>query len=170
MWLREGDKNNKFFHATAKVRRKSNQVTSRLNGEGRDIDWEGGLENLMVEYFKNLFKATDTQWEDVTNCINSKVLTEQNIKMKLPVLKCEVKQALFYMHPDKSPGPDGMSLGFYQQSWSIIKGDIISLVRQFFAAGSFDHHLTETNIVLVPKKKNPQYMTELRPISMYRTR
>lgn len=25
----------------------------------------------------------------------------------------EVNKALFSMHPDKSPGPDGMSSGFY---------------------------------------------------------
>lgn len=143
MWLRECDKNNKFFHATAKARRKSNQVNSLLNGEGRDIDWEGWLENLMVEYFNKLFKASDTQWEDVANCITSKVSTDQNIKLKLPVQDCEVKQALFHMHPDKSPRPDGMSFGFYQHYWSIIKGDIISLVRHFFTAGRFDYHLTK---------------------------
>lgn len=44
-----------------------------------------------------------------------------------PVEQQEVKNALFHMHPDKSPGPDGMSPGFYQKYWSIVGSDIKKL-------------------------------------------
>lgn len=83
-----------------------------------------------------------------------------------PIEEAEVKRALFHMHPDKSPGPDGMSPGFYQKYWGIVGEDVTKMVKTFFDTGLFEEHLTDTNIVLVPKKKNPQVMTDLRPISL----
>lgn len=44
---------------------------------------------------------------------------------------------------------------------------MVNIVRQFFDTGTIDKHLIATNIALIPKKKNPQIMTELRPISLY---
>lgn len=76
----------------------------------------------------------------------------------------EVKGALFHMHHDKSPGPDGMSPGFYQRYWSIVDTDVTKMVQNFFDTGTFDQHVTDTNIVLVPKKQSPKTMANLRPI------
>lgn len=78
----------------------------------------------------------------------------------------EVRKALFAMHSDKSPGPDGIPPGFYQKYWGIVGEDIIKMVQQFFLTGRFENHVTETNIVLIPKKRNPTNITELRPISL----
>lgn len=40
------------------------------------------------------------------------------------------------------------------------------MVREFFETGNLDNQLTHTNITLIPKKKHPVYMTDLRPISL----
>ena len=47
----------------------------------------------------------------------------------------EVKSALFMMHPEKAPGPDGMTALFFQQSWTIIKKDITDMVNDFLRTG-----------------------------------
>lgn len=70
------------------------------------------------------------------------------------------------MHPEKSPGPDGMSPEFYQKCWPIVKKDVIEVVRNFFSTGTLDDHLQGTNIALIPKKQNPVAMTDIRPISL----
>ncbi|XP_060974717.1 uncharacterized protein LOC115696753 [Cannabis sativa] len=70
------------------------------------------------------------------------------------------------MHPDKSPGPDGMTPGFYQRCWSIVGSDIINLVRSFMRTGDLPQGLNDTNLVLIPKVKSPSSMNELRPISL----
>ena len=69
----------------------------------------------MVEYFQTLFKSSVPFCDPVINCITKSVSTEQNSKMLMPIDEEEVKAAAFQMHPDKSPGPDGMSPGFYQK-------------------------------------------------------
>lgn len=166
LWLREGDKNSKFFHATARARRKNNQVQPLLNERGEQVDWEAGLQDMMVNYFSNLFTATDSSWQAVINCVSNRITNAQNEKLPNHVEEQEVKQAVFHMHADKSPGPDGMSPGFYHKYWSTVGGDIVKMVKRFFETGMFDEQYTDTNIVLVPKKKNPMYMTDLRPISL----
>lgn len=83
-----------------------------------------------------------------------------------PVSDSEVKQAIFSMHPDKAPGPDGMTPAFYQKHWAVVGNEIIQLVRKFFETGEVLESMNDTNIVLIPKKKNPSLLSELRPIAL----
>ena len=52
-----------------------------------------------------------------------------------PVSEWEVKLALFAMHPEKTPGPDGMTTLFYQKFWDIVKEDLTLMVNKFFFEG-----------------------------------
>lgn len=166
LWLREGDQNSKFFHASAKSRRKVNQIEVLKDKNGNSVSWDSGLQETMVEYFTELFKASNTDWSELVAGVETKVSNAQNVQMLAPIEEVEVKNALFSMHPDKSPDPDGMSPGFYQKFWHIVSGDIIKLVHNFFSTKKFEDCVTATNIVLIPKKQNPTNMTELRPISL----
>ncbi|KAL8100588.1 hypothetical protein AgCh_032736 [Apium graveolens] len=59
-----------------------------------------------------------------------------------------------------------MSPGFYQKFWKIMGDDMVTVVRNFLIHGTLEGDIGDTNIVLIPKKKNPVNMTELRPISL----
>lgn len=48
------------------------------------------------------------------------------------VTKEEIKQAIFSIHDDKSPGPDGYTNHFYKASWEIVGHDICAAVSDFF--------------------------------------
>uniref|UniRef100_A0A803Q0U5 Reverse transcriptase domain-containing protein n=1 Tax=Cannabis sativa TaxID=3483 RepID=A0A803Q0U5_CANSA len=104
-----------------------------------------------------------TNWIE---CIQPSITLEQNDNLLQPITEEEVKTAVFQMHPDKSLGPNGMRPGFYQKFWSIVGKDVINLAKNFFTTAAFEEHLTEANIVLIPKKKNPVTMADLRPISL----
>lgn len=120
----------------------------------------------MAKYFTNLFSVTQTNWSRVVQCLPTSTTNTQNAELLLPVTDEEVKEALFQMHPDKSPGPDGMTLGYFQKHWKIVGGDILKMVRNFFKEGSIPSGLNATNIVLIPKKKCLTRMVELRSISL----
>ena len=70
------------------------------------------------------------------------------------------------MHPEKAPGPDGMTALFFQHSWHVIKKDLVEMVNNFLVSGAMDARLNITNICMIPKTERPTRMTELRPISL----
>lgn len=97
LWLKEGDKNSRFFHAAAKNRRATNQIKNLKNSEGVTVDWSTGLEDVITSYFTSLFTATNTEWSTVIDRVLSKVNEEQNASMLAEVTDKEVKSALFNM-------------------------------------------------------------------------
>lgn len=95
----------------------------------------------MISYFSNLFSASETEWTTVIGCLQSKVTTDHNEILTAGIEEKEVKAALFSMHPDKSPGPDGMTPRFYQKCWNIVKLDLVEIVKQFFDTGTINDQL-----------------------------
>lgn len=166
LWLKEGDSNSKYFHAATKSRRKVNKITELANNRGEMVGWVTGLEETMVDYFSNLFAATNAECAPVIDCVTKLVTEDHNTAMLSDVQPKEAKGALFNMHLDKSPGPDGMSPEFFPKYWKVVGEDLINLTQHFFSTGKFDHDITDTNIVLIPKKHDPKGMADLRPISL----
>lgn len=81
MWLHSGDKNTKYFHATATTRRRTNQVVQLKNSEGRWIEWEEGLAEHIIEQFVHLFTATQSSWKEVVDCVETKISEDQNAQL-----------------------------------------------------------------------------------------
>ncbi|XP_062112653.1 uncharacterized protein LOC133823820 [Humulus lupulus] len=166
IWLKEGDNNSKFFHASARTRQRRNQICSLRNDRGVVVGWEDGLQDLIVNYFQTLFKSTVMNWDHVVNHITPSITGAHNELMMSPIDAAEVKRALFQMHPEKSPGPDGMTPGFYKKYWSIVGTDVVQAVKSFWDTEQFQDNLPFTNIALIPKKKSPLSMLDIRPISL----
>ena len=78
----------------------------------------------------------------------------------------EVHKAVFYCGKDKSPGPDGFSMSFFQSCWEVVKGDLMKVMQDFFQSGIVNGVTNETFICLIPKKANSVKVTDYRPISL----
>uniref|UniRef100_A0A803NLR5 RNase H type-1 domain-containing protein n=1 Tax=Cannabis sativa TaxID=3483 RepID=A0A803NLR5_CANSA len=122
LWLQDGDNNNKFFHASASARRRNNSIKRLKNSSVHWVDWKSGLIDVMINYFINVFASAHTDWREVIAAVQSRVTTAQNEDLLQPVTFEEVRKALFQMHPDKSPRPDGMTPGSFQRCWSVVEG------------------------------------------------
>ena len=53
LWLREGDRNSKYFHALTKQRRARNMITDE---NGNMVEHEEGLVAIATSYFRQIFK------------------------------------------------------------------------------------------------------------------
>lgn len=66
----------------------------------------------------------------------------------------------------KAPGPDGMPTLFFQKFWPVVHHDVCDLVLKILNDGVSPACINDTNIVLIPKIKDPQTPMDFRPISL----
>ena len=166
-WLREGDRNTKFFHALIKQRRARNRITQLLDANGNVIEDEEGLVTIATSYFRQIFEASNPEdIEEALSEVSSTITEPMNDNLTAPVTEWEVKLALFAMHPEKAPGPDEIVALFYQKFWDILKEDLTLMVNKFIFDGTMANGLNVTNIFLIPKTLKPNEMSQFRPISL----
>ena len=70
------------------------------------------------------------------------------------------------MGPTKTPGPNGMNALFYQKFWHIVGDTIVNAVLDYLHGGHMLPEINFTHIVLIPKIKSPQKISDFRPISL----
>ncbi|XP_060974078.1 uncharacterized protein LOC115695073 [Cannabis sativa] len=101
LWLREGDRTSKYFHAKPTSRRQSNVIQRLKNTAGEWVGWETVLPDTVVNYFQHLFHDSATDFSSVINCVPHLVAEDQNALLLEEVTRMEIKKAFFQMHLDK---------------------------------------------------------------------
>jgi hypothetical protein len=83
-----------------------------------------------------------------------------------PFSEEEVFNVVKNFNGDKSPGPDGYSMAFYQACWSIVGSEVMDVCNEFYDQGIFEKSLNATFICLIPKKPGAVELKDFRPISL----
>ena len=78
----------------------------------------------------------------------------------------EARIALDQMHSEKALGPNCMTVGFYKKYWNTVGPDVTRLVLGFLNKGECIQAINHTNLVLIPKIKNPSTLKDYRLISL----
>jgi len=166
-WLREGDRNTKYFHMCANQRKRKNQIVEIKDKQGNHCSSQRDIEQAFIHYFQELFLAGDAvDVEPSVEALECKVTPEMNQKLLAEFTVEEITKALNQMAPTKAPGPDGFSACFYQRNWSTIHGEVCKAILHFLNFGVLDEHINSTYIALVPKIGSPVSVTDFRPISL----
>lgn len=130
------------------------------------MDWHSGLQELILDYFSDLYSPSNIHSESILDDFPVLLGADSNETLLAPITLDEVKRAVFSMHLDKSPGPDGFNPCFFQKNWEIVSRDVHQLVVSSFQQCSFPRILNSTILVLIPKKSKHKRMQDLRPIAL----
>lgn len=76
-----------------------------------------------------------------------------------------ISKTLLKLNPNKSPGPDGLTSGFFKAMWSLIGGEVSDSIRNFFISGFLPTSVNSTILTLVPKHPGASAISDYRPIS-----
>ena len=135
--------------------------------QGRWCDDEESIAQAAISYFDNNYSSSlPNRIEEVTDAIPFKVTDEINESLIREFTRDEVVISLKQIHPNKAPGPDGMSAVFFQKHWSIVGNNITNMIPNVLNHNIPIQELNKTNISLIPKINNPKRMTDFRPISL----
>jgi len=86
--------------------------------------------------------------------------------LALPFQHEEIDIIIRCLTTDKEPGPDGFNGMFMKRCWSIIKNDFYALCEEFFCNSVNLECINSSFITLVPKVRNPETVSDFRPISL----
>ena len=70
------------------------------------------------------------------------------------------------MAPLKSPGLDSMLPLFFQNYWSLVGSDVIEAILSYLNSGTLPDLLCHSFITLIPKVKNPEFISQYHPICL----
>uniref|UniRef100_A0A803QD63 Reverse transcriptase n=1 Tax=Cannabis sativa TaxID=3483 RepID=A0A803QD63_CANSA len=136
IWLKEGDKNNKFFHRKASNRKAKNTIKGLVDER---LNWVTG---------------------------NRHMVRTTNEKLLEPFTTEDVFKAMRDIHPQKAPGSDGLPGLFYRKHWSTIGPEITKVCLGILNEGMQVKDINDTLICLISKIPKSTRMTDFRPISL----
>lgn len=166
-WYVSGDRYTHFFHAWTNQRRKTNAIRSIVDAEGRVWRRKKKVSKSFIDFYSNLFSSQNPCGiEECLSSLDCRVSDDMNKFLLKPFTGEEVRCALFQMNPLKSPGPDGFSIGFYQQSWGVVGEDVTKAVLEVLNGSLVEAGMNSTFICLIPKTNSPSKVSDFRPISL----
>jgi hypothetical protein len=120
-WMKEGDRNTRFFHQTAVWRARKNKIKKLKDSEGIWKDEPPDMERMATAYFQDLFtRDPSLKADQLLAMIQEKVTGSMNDTLCMEFTDEEISDAMFQIGPLKAPGVDGFPARFYQRNWGTI--------------------------------------------------
>lgn len=113
-WLKDGDINSRFFHAAATSKREANKIKKLHDAQGNVFENLVDFKSIVRDYFLEMYTAgSDPNYDVVLAHVKPLVTNDENEFLLSQFDILEFKDAVFSMHPDKSPGLDGLNPAFF---------------------------------------------------------
>ena len=164
-WIKEGDRNTRYFHMIATMRRRRNSI-EKLVVDGEETDDPHTIKLEATKFFKSIFKEEHANRPTFGNLGFKQLSQEQANTITEKFSRKEIDDAVASCDPSKAPGPDGFNFRFIKSSWEIIKEEVYNMVDDFWLTGKLPKGSNNAFIVLIPKCETPTGFSDYRPISM----
>lgn len=136
----------------------------QINGSW--VENPSAIKDAVLQHFKGRFVEPylhrpnlDGVSFNVLRSIQSEMLVE-------PFKEEEISSAVWACGSEKSPGPDGLNFSFIKHFWKELKPEFLRFFSEFYVNAVFPKGLNSSFIALIPKIKDPQLISDFRPISL----
>lgn len=134
-WLKEGDRNTRYFHNCVKGRKVRNRVLMLMDNNGVEHFSEGAKGHIDVEYFRDLFMSTNPcDLEALFEGFAGRVTPEMNQELTKPASEEEIKKDAFGVKGSSALGEDRLTGCFYQSYWHIVGPALTKEIMSFFSS------------------------------------
>ncbi|XP_010667214.1 uncharacterized protein LOC104884289 [Beta vulgaris subsp. vulgaris] len=175
--LKLGDVPSKFLFNRLSQKKQQNYVYMLKTSAGEWVENQTTIAQMLSSYFQDLYKASErgvsdirTRGEEIDLALrelNLPCLSQEESQTLLSsITDQEIRDAIFDVANDKSPGPDGVPLEFYKLHWENIGPSVRLAIKRFFTTGHILHEWNKTLLVLIPMVTPPKEVSQFRPISL----
>ncbi|WZZ05910.1 hypothetical protein YC2023_091831 [Brassica napus] len=175
-WLKEGDLNTAYFHRMCQVRASYNAIRAFMTLSGAWITDPMEMSFHAISHFGAVLAPTTFSPSAIfshpawfAELTGFHVSQSQALLMTTMPIPEEVKALFFKLNPNKAPGPDGLTSGFFKGAWSVIGAETTTSILQFFSSSFLPASANATILSLVPKYPGASKLSEFRPISCLNT-
>ncbi|GJT34379.1 hypothetical protein Tco_0924798 [Tanacetum coccineum] len=134
-----------------------------LNTVAVNCDNQGAIHLSLNHVFHERTKHINVRYHFIREVLEAKTVkvlkvgTQQNVADALTKVDCG---------SDKSTDPDGFTFEFFKKFWSIVDGDVIKAVKEFFNSSIFPNGCNSSCIALIPKVLDAKHLNDFHPISL----
>ncbi|XXG72211.1 hypothetical protein AAC387_Pa07g1359 [Persea americana] len=164
-WLKEGDKNTRFFHWMVSSRSKINFV-GRIRKCSRILESPHEVKGEVARLFETLYTDDFGARPKLEGLSFPSISLEDRSWLERAFEEEEVLRALEECGGDMAPGPDGFNFSFIKAGWGFLEEDYKSMLSEFHLRGRISKEMNATFLTLIPKVPNQIELKDYRPISL----
>lgn len=166
-WIRLGDRNTRYFHQKALIRRRGNKIETLLNEHDEWVYSDHDIQQALIAYFKSLFNSNISAFQPFHTNTSFPPIECHDLQVLASLVTLEeVKHALFSMENYKAPRSDGLHPLFFKSQWDVVGPSMFNFVQHVFTSPTAIGDINHTLLTLIPKVNEPSKPSDFRPIAL----
>ncbi len=162
-WKQATPKPNSFI---AKLTVEGALTASPLSNGNSPLSSHDGIAKYLFSFFSGQLGVNPIAQSSVNFQLLYGGVSTNLPHLLLPFNAEQVKGAIFASASEKAPGPDGLTMLFYQRFWGILKDDILGVFDGFYTGSVNLSTINSSWICPIPKKTELLSARDFRPISL----
>ena len=171
LYVREGEKNTKYFFGLEKSRYLSKNMKCIIDSKGKVIKDQVGIMKEQTLFYHALYsKEADIRFAFTRSIDDPCLNLEQQALCDKPLLLDELYDALMMLKANKCPGISGLPPEFYRQFWKDLREPLYNMYLYSYEKGILPLSIRRGVISLIPKKKkDTRFIKNMRPPTLLNT-
>eukprot|EP00253_Pinus_taeda_P009011 PITA_09011 len=169
-WLREGERNTKFFHQAMIKHRQRNRILCIKEKNGNRVVEQAEIEQVLIDHHKEILSEPQADRihaiQEIFSPIPRLFTDDQNKALIRAATLEEIEETMKAMKKGTAPGPDGFTVDFFQAGWHFLGKEILELVEESRMNQKVWPAINSTFYALIPKGDNLEDANGFRPIAL----